>query len=315
MPNHHYVSKFYYKNFGFNSVGSLVYQMDNEGKIRSRSKSTRYIGSEDDYNRPEQEREQNRLETIYREILKEFIETPNPDNLNLSRDFIEFVCFMMGNNPYIREMLDNQLSSIELKIKNAPGDHDILMPKGHKGKLDWSLAFADAVFEEFHNWKFVRLETNSYKVFITSDNPVSIFNPEDVRIPTRPNVIWSNPRVVNFGDESIPTSDGWMLRKTLIQITLESVSFGQDVVMIFPITPNMCLVGFSDSNRHARFLERSIMVIDTKGFINLITFTYCNKAVYSHSKDLLKETSTDKHNFIGYCERNSRIPTFDFGIG
>ena len=312
---HHYVSQLYLRHFTFDPEEERVYPMTKKGIIPDETNKISDICYEKNYNTKLQEDEQSTLENEYAKMLKDFILTPNPDDLNLSRDFIEFVSFMLGNNPYIREKLDEGFSKMELQIKDAPGDHDILMPKGHKGKFDWSIAFADAVFEEFHNWKFVRLETNSYKVFVTSDNPVSILNSEDVRNPAMANVTWRDPRVINFGGESIPTSDGWMSRETQVQITLESVSFGQDVVMIFPIAPNMCLIGFSDSDRYTRFLERSIMVINTKGFINFITFTYCNKAIYSHSKVLLKETSTDKHNFIEYCESNRRIPTFDFGIG
>ena len=315
MPNHHYVSKLYYKNFAFNPDGSLVYAMDNEGKIRSRSKSTRDIGSEKDYNTPEQEQEQSRLETKYREILKEFIETPNPGNSNLPRDFVEFVSFLMGNNTYIRNKLDEGFDNMEMQIKDAPSDHDIVMPRGYKGKFDWSQAFADAVFEEFHSWEFVRLETNGYKVFITSDNPVSILNPEDVRIPAMANVIWRDPRVVNFGNENIPISDGWMSRKMQIQMTLENVSFGPDVVMIFPVSPSICLLGFSNNTRHLRYMNRiprnnnDILV-----FMNLITFSQCNKNVYSHSKDLLKFTKIDMPKFLNHCQRHGFAPSFDAGI-
>ena len=315
MPNHHYVSKLYYKNFAFNPEGSLVYQMDNEGKIRSRSKSTRDIGSEEDYNTPEQEQEQNRLETIYREILKEFIETPNPGNSDLPRDFVEFVSFLMGNNTYVRNKLDEGFDNMEMQIKDAPGDHDIVMPRGYKGKFDWSLAVADAVFEEFHSWKFVRLDTHGYKVFITSDNPVSILNPEDVRIPVTANVIWRDPRVVSFGDKNISAPDGRMSRKMQVQITLESVSFGRDVVMIFPVTPGLCLLGFSNNTRHLRYMNRTPRDNnDILAFMNLITFSQCNKVVYSHSKELLKSTKIDLPKFLNHCQRYGYPPSFDAGI-
>ena len=323
MAKHHYVSKLYYKNFAFNPDGSLVYAMDNRGNIINRPKSIRRISFEEDYNTPEQEREQSRFETKYREILREFIETPNPGNSNLSRDFVNFVCFIMGNNPYIRKKLDEGLSNMELQIKDAPSDHYISMPKEHKismprehkGKFDWSLAFADAVFEEFHNWKFVRHETNTHKVFITSDNPVSIFNPEDVRIPATANVIWRDPRIVSFGDESIPTSDGWMSRETQVQITLESVSFGQDVVLFFPVSPSICLVGFSDSKTHTRYMEYPKNNVNFPGLINSIIFSRCNKAVYSHSMNFLKGIKADWRNFQNYCNRNGIIPSLDLVLG
>ena len=289
--------------------------MDNAGKIRSRSKSTRDIGSEEDYNTPEQEKEQSRLETIYREILKEFIETPNPGNSNLPRDFVEFVSFLMGNNTYIRNKFNDGFDNMEMQIKDAPGDHDIVMPRGYKGKFDWSLAFADAVFEEFHSWKFVRLDTHGYKVFITSDNPVSIINPEDVRIPVTANVIWRDPRVVNFGDKNIPAPDGRMSRKMQVQITLESVSFGQDVVMIFPVTPSLCLLGLSNNTRHLRYMNRTPRDNnDILAFMNLITFSQCNKVVYSHSKELLKGTKINLPCFLNHCQQQEYPPSFDAGM-
>ena len=156
MANHHYVSKLYYKNFAFNEAQSLIYLMNKEGYISSRHKSIRKISIEENYNTPDQEKEQSQLETIYREILRKFIKTPAPGNANLSRDFVEFVSFLMGNNPYIRKKLDEGLSDMELQIKDAPSNHYISMNRGHKGRLDWSLAFADAVFEEFEVPPFIR---------------------------------------------------------------------------------------------------------------------------------------------------------------
>ena len=87
MAKHHYVSKFYYKNFVYSAEEPLVYTMNKEGKISNRRRSASQIGYEADYNTPEQEKEQSRLETWYAEILREFIETPNPANSDLPRDF------------------------------------------------------------------------------------------------------------------------------------------------------------------------------------------------------------------------------------
>ncbi|MCY3743580.1 MAG: DUF4238 domain-containing protein [Candidatus Poribacteria bacterium] len=315
MAKHHYVSKFYYKEFTFNPERSLVYSMDNESKISNRPKSIRKISFEQDYNTPEQEQEQSQLEREYAEILREFIKAPNPNDLELSRDFIEFVCFLVGNNPYIRGKLDEGFGNMDLQIKDAPGDHYISMPRGHKGKFDWSLAFADAVFEEFLNWRFVRLETNGYKVFITSDNPVSIINPQDVRIPIMADVLWRDPKVVNFGNEDIPVSDGWMSRKMEVQMTLKSVDFGRDVIMIFPVTPSVCLLGFSNNTRHLRYMNRTPRDNnDILAFMNLITFSQCNKVVYSHSKELLKSTKINLPKFLNHCQRHGYPPSFEAGI-
>ena len=315
MAKHHYVSKLYYKSFAFNEAQSLVYSMNKEGRIPTRHKSINYISFERDYNTPEQEQEQNRLETRYSEILREFIEIPNPSDSNLSRDFVEFVCFLMGNNPYIRGKLDEGFGNMDMQIKDAPGDHYISMPGGHKGKFDWSLAFADAVFEEFLNWKFVRLETNGYKVFVTSDNPVSIINPQDVRIPAMADVIWRDPKVVNFDNEDIPVSDGWMSRKMEVRMTLKSVGFGRDIIMIFPVTPSVCLLGFSNNTRHLRFMNRTPRDNnDILAFMNLVTFGQCNQVVYSHSKKLLAGTKINLPKFLQHCQHHGYAPSFEAGI-
>lgn len=314
MPNHHYVSKLYYKNFAFNPERSLVYAMNSEGNIINRPRSIRKISFEEDYNTEEQEQEQSRLEIKYREILREFIETPNPGNSALSRDFVNFVSFLMGNNIYIRERLDEGFSEMEFQIADAPGDHNISTHRGHRGRFDWSKAFAKAVYKEFRSWQFVRRETNGYQVFITSDDPVSILNPENVQIPVTANLIWRNLGIVNIGDEITQISDDRMSREIQLGMTLERVFFGQDVVMVFPVTPSLCLIGFSDSDRHARFLEIPHRNNNFIGFINLITFGHCNEKVFSHSKELLSGTNNDKPRFFDYCKANNLIPTFEVGV-
>lgn len=315
MANHHYVSKLYYKNFAFNEAQSLVYSMNKNGYIHSRHRSIRDISAEENYNTPDQEKEQSQLEIRYKKILTEFIETSDRENSNLSRDFVEFVSFLMGNNPYIRKKLDEGLSNMELEIKDAPGNHYISMNREHKGRLDWSLAFADAVFEEFLSWNFVLHEIKGYRVFITSDDPVSIINPEDVRVPAMANVTWRDPRVVNFGSEDIPISDGWRSRKMQVKITLESVFFGKDVVIIFPVTPSVCLLGFSNNTRHLRFMNRTPRDNnDILAFINLITFSQCNRFTYSHSKELLKGAKINMPKFLNHCQRQGYPPSFFAGI-
>ena len=79
--------------------------------------------------------------------------------------------------------------------------------------------------------------------------------------------------------------------------TLKSVSFEKDVMMIFPITPTSCLIGFSDNNRYARFAENTMRRDNISNdlindLINTITFRYSNKAAYSPTKERLKETIT-----------------------
>ena len=315
MPNHHYVSKFYYKNFTCNPERSLVYLMDNEGRISSRPKSIRWIGSEEDYNTEDQEQEQSRLETKYADVLRDFINNPSPGYSGLSHNLVDFVSFLMGNNIDTREKLDNAFSEMEWEIKDAPSDHNISMHRGHKGHYDWSSAFADAVFEEFCSWIIIPCEVNSRetdeKFLITSDNPVSIFDPQDVTIPVSISTVWTDPRITNVGDESKPTSDGKLSRDLQLGMTLESVSFGRDVVMVFPATPSLCLVGFSDSVRGAKFIANPKRGLDALSFMNFITFCHCNREVYSHSDGFLSKTKNDKDNFLAFCKRKGLTPSYD----
>ena len=316
--NHHYVPKLYLRNFTFNSGKSLVYAMSKNGCISSRHKSIRRICYEENYNTPQQERYLSQIEREYANVLKKFIEVPNHRDTTLlpTRDFIEFVCLLIGNNIHVRQRLSDMLSEIDLKIAGLRFDHNISIKGDHKRRLDLSFAFSDAIFEEFHSWQFVRREFSAgHKVFITSDDPVSILNPENLSYPVQTKLKWKDPQIKTLDDESIPIAEDRVSRRMQAKLTLDSISFGKDVVMIFPITPSSCLIGFSDSDRHAKFIGRPIRDINTMGFINLITFTHCNKAVYSHSKELLEVSKSDKHNFMDYCERRRRIPTFDFGIG
>ena len=259
MAKHHYVSKFYYKNFVYSAEDPLVYTMYKEGKIINRRRSPSQIGYEVDYNTPDQEREQSRLETKYSEVLREFIKNLDPGNFDLFRDLVDFISFLMANNVDTRKKLDEAFGKMEFEIKDAPGDHNISTHRGYKGKYDWSEVFADAVFEEFRNWIIFPCEVNCQelddKFLITSDNPVSIFDPKDVTVPVPINTTWRNPRIKGFGDENIPTSDGGLSRNVQLEMSLESVSFGMDVVMVFPVTPSLCIVGFSDSVRGSKFIE------------------------------------------------------------
>ena len=318
MAKHHYVSKFYYKNFVYSAEDPLVYTMNKEGKISSRRKSVSQIGYKADYNTPEQEQEQNRFETWYAGVLRDFIKDPDPGNSDLSRDLVAFVSFLIGNNVDTREKLDNGFSEMELKIKDAPGDHNILTRRGYKGRYDWSEAFADAVFEEFRSWKIFPCEVNckeiDNKFLITSDNPVSIFNPEDVRTPAPIHAVWRDLKITDIGDESIPTSDGRLSRDVQLRMTLESVSFGRDVVMVFPATPSLGLVGFSDSVRGEEFIANPKRGLDALSFVNFITYCHCNKDAYSHLDGLLKKTRNDKANFLEFCKQRGVTPSYDIAF-
>ena len=88
--------------------------------------------------------------------------------------------------------------------------------------------------------------------------------------------------------------------------------------MIFPITPNFCMLGFSDKERHASyasFMGGSNRNNDPLALINIMIYASCNRAVYSHSIDFLKGIRDDKQNFQDYCSSNGLIPSFDLVLG
>ena len=78
MAKHHYVSKFYYKNFVYSAEDPLVYTMNREGKISRRRKPASQIGYKPNYNTPEQETDQSRLETRYCRRIKGFYQKSGP---------------------------------------------------------------------------------------------------------------------------------------------------------------------------------------------------------------------------------------------
>ena len=179
----------------------------------------------------------------------EFINIRNHGDTHLlpTRDFIEFVCLLIGNNIQFRQQLSKLLGAIELKVKGLGLHYDISIDKDYRGRLDLSFAFSDAVFEEFHRWYFVLREVwTGQKVFITSDNPVSILNPANLSFPVKVEMKWKDPKIKSLDNESIPISKNKVSRKFRAKLTLDSISFGSDVVILFPITPSACLIGFSE---------------------------------------------------------------------
>ena len=156
MANHHYVSKFYYKEFTFNPKRSLVYSMGNQGRIRNRHRSFRKIGCEENYNTFEQERAQNRLETRYRKILREFIKTADKEKYDFSNEvietdkivyvfsdgFLEFVSFMLGNNIFVRKKLASVYtvdkivpSGVELNNSNTDISQKLFQSNSYQGSF------------------------------------------------------------------------------------------------------------------------------------------------------------------------------------
>ena len=250
------------------------------------------ICSQNNYNSPEQEHLQSRFERAFASILKDVIETPDPADIDLNLKFLKFVGFMLGNNIKKRKNMAELISSFELQIEGLDGNHKILIDDDYRSRFDLSLAFANAFYEKFKSWNFIRREIgDKQKTFITSDNPVSIFNPENLLTPTYIGIKCKDARLENFGDTIILRGERGI--KAEASFTLESVSFQKDVIMIFPITPISCLVGFSDSDRYVMFRERTMRSPDINNeLINTITFRYSNKAAYSPTKERLKEAIT-----------------------
>ncbi len=314
MANHHYVPRFYLRHFASDSGKTRVFSMNRENQIHKNKISK--ICAKENYNTPQQEREQSGLENKHSKILQDFIDTRNPETFNQSRDFVESVSFMMCNNIYMRERIAKSLREILLRTQGSGFDgdiSDISIDIGYRGQLESSIGFADCVFEEFQSWKFVRLKIDSSdKVFITSDNPVSIFNTENAVAPWETSIQLKNVQISYSG--SRPTSDGGGSAKLNVNFTFHSVSFGQDVVMIFPVNPGVYLIAFSDSRTHARYMEEPKNNNRLVGFLNLITFSQCNKAVYSDSKLRLEETNKNMCSFRDYCVSNGIAPSFYVGI-
>ena len=309
---HHYVSQLYLRHFTFDPEEKRVHTMTKKGIIPDESNLIRDICYEKNYNTQLQESEQSRLEGEYAEILRNLIETADREesDISFSDKFLEFVSFMVGNNIFVREKLASAYTISKIEQNGVELDNNIVMNSGHRGKYDRSEAFAGRTYKEFQNWmwRLIRLDLENNKgCFITSDNPVSIFNPENVFTPIDVKIEpdWSQTKVA-ISDRS----DGGINMEVIV--TLEKVSFGQDVVMTFPVTPRLCLIGFSCTERHNRFIKESQNRFVE--FINLMTLGQCNKAVYSHSKELLVKTRANMPSFLNYCDNNNLTPSFQVGI-
>ena len=205
-------------------------------------------------------------------------------------------------------------SRLKVVMKGDDFNHTLPIDKSYRGKYELSLAFSDKVYKELQSWTFARTgELGNGKFFITSDNPVGIFYPDNLSIPIEFDVTFS------FSSDMMPISvDKISSGKVPIPINVDSVSFRQDVVMIFPITPSFCMLGFSDKERHASyasFMGGSDRNNDPLALINIIIYASCNRAIYSHSIDFLKGIRADKQNFQDYCSSNGLIPSFDLVLG
>ena len=153
---HHYVPRFYLRHFASDSDESELFSMSKDHTIHDKPSKISNICAKKNYNTPEQEREQSNLENRHSQILREFVNAPNPETFNQSRDFVESVSFLMGNNIYIREAITAALSEVLVERLAPEFIGDISIDIGYRGWLGLSMAFADCVFEEFQSWKFVR---------------------------------------------------------------------------------------------------------------------------------------------------------------
>lgn len=288
--NHHYVSRFYLKKFACDSRKSWIHSMNQKNRIYKNKISK--ICSQNNYNSPEQERLQSRFERAFASILKDMVENPDPADVDLNLKFLKFVAFMCGNNIKTRKSMAESISSFEWQTEGLESNHKVLIDDDHRGRFDLSLAVSNALFNELRDWNFIRRRVeDEQKVFITSDSPVSIFNPEDLLSSTPIIHEWKEPKIESFGDAVI-TSEGERGIEAEASFPLESISFQKDVMLIFPITPTSCLIGFSDSDRYTRFMERTMRSPDINEWINTITFCYSNKVAYSPTKKRLRETIT-----------------------
>ena len=311
---HHYVPRFYLKNFAFNEEKTLVYSMTKEGIIPDKPNAINDICQKENYNTHLQENWQGQLECSHSIVLEKFIKNLDSGNFNLSRHLVEFVCFMIGNNIFIREKIMEELDRwLKVEIKGDHINRTVPIDKGYRRKFDLSIVFSVKAYKELKSWRFetIGVADNS-KFFITSDNPISLFNPENIAISPGIEVTF------DYNDESKPVPADGMLGKMQFPITLKSVSFERDVVMIFPITPSFCMLGFSDRDRHASY--RSFMSGADRNsrhlpFLNILTYASCNRAVYAYSTDFLRKVDADKHIFQDYCNTLRLIPSLDLILG
>ena len=232
-------------------------------------------------------------------------------NFSIVDEFIKFVSFMLGNNIFARKNLIPSVYTVNKIMQNGVEvDNKTEEDSGYRRKFDWSIAFTSCFYKEFQNWmwEFVILDIETgEKGFITSDNPVSIFNPENVFTPLDVKLKYDESKTKvtgsNISNERIDI---------IVTVPLENISFRQDIVMAFPVTPKLCLLGFSCPERHNKFKGQSKnMFIE---FINLMTFYQCNKAIYSHSKELLMNIKASIPSFLDYCDSNNLTHSFEVGI-
>ena len=273
---HHYVSRFYLQEFAFNKKKTLVCQMTKNGIIPNEPNNIADICQKKNYNTPEQEREQNQLENKHAVVLRNFIKTAKRGKYDFSDEFIEFITFMIANNRYMRQ-----------KVIKAIGDglankFDIPIDRDYRGKFDISLSLSKVIFDELKTWEFMGLrEGKNKKVFITSDNPFTIFNPDDRTLSVGGSIVIESGDIqdISTPDVSVPP---------LIPVNFNSVSFDRPAALILPMNPNICVIGFSKPGGWKNYIdshERDIL-----HHVNFITLAGCHRTVYSSTQEMLEIT-------------------------
>ena len=126
--NHHYVPRFYLKKFACDSDKSWIHSMNQKNETY-KNKITK-IGSQNNYNSPEQERLQSRFEGAFASIL-DMMENPDAADLNLNLTFLKFVAFMLGNNIKTRKSMAESISSFELQMEGLDSRHRLLIDDDH----------------------------------------------------------------------------------------------------------------------------------------------------------------------------------------
>lgn len=196
---------------------------------------------------------------------------------------------------------------MELNLTGPGFDLPLSIVEEYRRRFGLSLSLAIGIFEVFKNWNFINIRTTNQE-FISSDNPLSILGPE--------NILGSENIQIEFNDEvkiNQIRNESKTQDRIKFTMTLNSVSLSDDVIIVFPVTPNISVIGFSDCERFNRN-EESLSSNNVVYFINLITMHQCNKTVYSPSKELLEETKTNYSDFKDYCKKNNITPSFDIAI-
>ena len=287
MPRHHYSSKFYYKSFTCNTQESLVHAMRRNGTLVSRQRPIRKICSEVDYNTKVQEQHQNRLETKYKKVLRDFIKRAYHGEYDCSEEFGSFVSFMIDNDDskkiirFIGFMIGINKHTRQI-VLNAVGDSlegnlDISVDRDYRGKGDLSSLLFERIYDKFKTWEFMGIKKkNNTKIFITSDKPVTIFNPSDRTISVDGSLEY------NYGDIK------QIEEPISIPMNIANVSFEGNAAIVFPISPSVCVVGFPEPRCWESYVSN--FGDDILDHVNFITHAGCMEHLFSHSKRVLEIT-------------------------